>query len=249
MASQTDLRNLTKELKQAGNKEKGLFLQRFFKTGKGQYGEGDIFLGLTVPMQRLLVRKYKNLSLDDVSELLKSPYHEFRLTGLMILVEQMKVAKKIDDTTKAKKVSKAIYSFYLNHSKCVNNWDLVDSSARDIVGGFLYDFGEDRSVLYKLVRSKYMWERRIAIVATFYFIKKGEYDDTLRLSELLLNDTHDLIHKAVGWMLREMGKMDEDVLKKFLDIHAHAMPRTMLRYAIERLSPHERVEYMNMKYM
>ena len=212
----------------------------FFKTGPGQYGEGDQFLGITVPDQRKVAQKYKGLSLRDAEKLLKSKWHEVRLTALIILVNQFKKG----DLPKKKE----IYEFYLSHTARINNWDLVDTSARDIVGGYIYYNQELLPTLDHLAISKSLWERRIAIIATFYFLMKGEPDVTIKLSKILLHDKEDLMHKAVGWMLREMGKRcDRQVLIGFLDQHAHEMPRTTLRYAIEHLDPPTRKKYLTMK--
>lgn len=201
----------------------------FFKTGIGQYGEGDVFIGVTVPDQRKVAKRYKDLSLVEIEKLLKSPIHEHRLTGLLILA--------------GKKLSKEIYDLYFKHIDRVNNWDLVDSSASYIVGKYLL-YTLDRNILLKLAKSKNLWERRIAIISTATFIKNDEFKDTFAISELLLQDTHDLIHKAVGWMLREIGKMDQEAEEAFLKKHYKTMPRTMLRYAIERFSPSKRAYYM-----
>lgn len=240
--------SLVQAIKRASDKEKAVFLQRYFKTGKGEYGEGDIFLGLTVPAQRQIAKQFVDMPLVELSEVLMSIYHEFRLTALLILTykfSRLNGAVSSDSaatSNKAEKERERIYKFYLKHKSYINNWDLVDSSARDIVGGFLFD--KPRDMLYKLAVSKSLWDRRIAIIATFYFIKRQQFDDTLKIAELLMNDKEDLIHKAVGWMLREVGNEDEETLKKFLNIYAPKMPRTMLRYAIERLSIADRAQYM-----
>lgn len=201
----------------------------FFKTGPGQYGEGDVFIGVTVPEQRIVAKKYKDLSLIEIEKLLESPIHEHRLTGLIILA--------------GKRLSKVLFDFYLAHTDCVNNWDLVDSSASYIVGEWLVD-KKDRSILYKLAQSKNFWERRIAIISTGAFIARKDFTDTLAISKLLLHDKHDLIHKAIGWMLREVGKRDQAKEEKFLKKHYKTMPRTMLRYSIERFSESKRHEYL-----
>lgn len=204
--------------------EKAAILSRFFKTGKGQYGEGDIFLGVMVPGQRRIAKKYETLSLKDIRKLLSSKIHEHRLVALIILVNQY---KKGDEHDRDK-----IVDFYLRYSKYINNWDLVDLSAPNIPGEYLLN--KDRAVLYRLARSKNLWERRIAIMSTFAFIRKNDFEDALRISALLLHDDHDLIHKAVGWMLREVGKRDFKAEEDFLKEHYRVMPRTMLRYAVER---------------
>ncbi|MBF6056750.1 DNA alkylation repair protein [Thiomicrorhabdus heinhorstiae] len=208
--------------------------QRFFKTGPGQYGEGDLFLGIRVPELRKQVKRYADLPLDEIKLLLASPFHEIRLFALLLLVERFNRADRDGKTQ--------VYRLYLESTACINNWDLVDSSAHHIVGGYLSD--RDRSVLYDLVGSDDLWERRIAIIASFYFIKRDDFYDALRLCEHLLKDKHDLIHKATGWMLREIGKRDQPTEKKFLDRHYKNMPRTMLRYAIEKLPEQERQAYL-----
>jgi 3-methyladenine DNA glycosylase AlkD len=226
---------IVKNLEKLANPEKAKVLAGFFKTGKGEYGEGDVFLGIRVGDIRKEAKRNKTMELNEVKELLKSKIHEHRLAALLILVEKY---QKSDEKGK-----KRIYDFYWKNSKKVNNWDLVDLSADKIVGDYLFD--KDKKLLYKLARSKNLWERRIAIIATFHFIKNGKFDDTLRISEILLNDKHDLIHKAVGWMLREVGKRDQKVEEKFLKKHYKKMPRTMLRYAIERFDEKKRKFYMS----
>lgn len=213
-------------------------LQRFFKTGKGEYGEGDIFLGLRVPQCRTIATTYvDSISLKELDALITSPFHEERLIALLILVEQFKNA--------GTKGQKNIYQYYLSHTQYINNWDLVDLSAHHIVGGYL--FGKSHTPLFTLAKSTDLWERRISILATFYFIKEGEFDTALSIAELLLHNQHDLIHKAVGWMLREVGKNNIAIEKKFLDTHVKQMPRTMLRYAIERFPEKERQRYLHIK--
>ncbi len=208
----------------------------FFKTGKGQYGEGDRFIGVTVPEQRLIARRYRDLSVRDIEKLLESPIHEYRLTGLFILVSAY---EKVSEEAK-----KRIYDFYLSHTSCVNNWDLVDSSAGHIVGEWLVSHIEERGILYALAKSKNLWERRIAIIATQAFIKRDDFADTFALSRILMGDTHDLMHKAVGWMLREVGKRNLSQEEAFLNRYYPHMPRTMLRYAIEKFSPQKRAFFM-----
>jgi len=217
-------------LQVAANPEKAAFFPRFFKAGPGQYAEGDKFLGVTVPQQRLIVKQFQTLPLSEIEKLVISEWHEDRLTGLLILVGQY---KKGDDAIK-----KACYDFYLAHMASINNWDLVDSSAEFIVGPWLdaYNPSGKMAVLRELAHSKSLWERRIAMLATFAYIKDGRADEALEIAELLLHDSHDLIQKAVGWMLRELGKrVDRALLLAFLDEHAATMPRTTLRYAIEHL--------------
>jgi 3-methyladenine DNA glycosylase AlkD len=218
---------------QLADTKKAKILQGFFKTGKGQYGEGDIFLGLVVPVQRRLVKKYISLDLADVQKLLDSRIHEQRLVGLLILVEQY-----------AKTKDKAIVDLYLDNTRNINNWDLVDLSADRILGEYLYD--KDRAILLKLAKSEDLWERRIAILSTFNFLKKGDAVWTFRIAEILLRDRHDLIHKAVGWMLREAGKrVSQEEEETFLKKHYRQMPRTMLRYAIEKFDEKKKEFYMN----
>ena len=229
------LKKIRKEIKKLADPEKAKILQGFFKTGDGEYGEGDIFLGISVPKQRELIKNFWE-KLDSISlqKLLNSKIHEERLISLLILIEKY---EKSDE-----KVRKKIFDFYLRNSKHVNNWDLVDLSAPKIVGDFLAD--KSRKILYKLAKSDNLWERRIAVVSCFSFIRKNDFEDILKISKILLRDSHDLIHKAVGWMLREVGKGDERVLKDFLNEHYKEMPRTMLRYAIERFGEGERRKYL-----
>ncbi|MBB4035721.1 3-methyladenine DNA glycosylase AlkD [Dysgonomonas hofstadii] len=227
-------KNIKEELDVLSTPEKKEFLPYFFKTGKGQYGEGDLFIGVVVPDTRKVAKKYKDMSYEEVTKLLDSPYHECRLCGLLILVERLKKSKESE--------RKEIYEFYLSKTSRINNWDLVDLSARDIVGEYLVD--KDRSILYTLADSSLLWDQRIAILATFAFIRKNDHKDILALSEKLLDHKHDLMHKAIGWMLREAGKRDKAVLTAFLDKHYKMMPRTMLRYSIEKLTQEERAYYM-----
>ncbi len=210
---------------------------RFFKTGPGQYGEGDQFIGVTVPDTRRVVRTFKGISLGEVYQLLQSPVHEDRLAALLLLVE---LFQRGDEA-----VRRDIYELYTNNPEHINNWDLVDTSAPQIVGGYLLDKGRDP--LYDLAKSENLWLRRISILATFTFIRNDDFDDTLKISDILLDDQHDLIHKATGWMLREVGKRDEQVLTDWLDTRYSKMPRTMLRYAIERLTPDQRAHYLGKK--
>ncbi|KAA6342720.1 hypothetical protein EZS27_009558 [termite gut metagenome] len=213
------------------------YLPKFFKTGKGQYGEGDKFLGVIVPNTRLVAKKYKDESFETLAELLQSEWHECRLCALLMLVERF---KKSDEEGRS-----CIYNFYLSQTKRINNWDLVDLSAPNIVGTYLLDKSRDN--LYSLAASLLLWDQRIAIVSTITLIKNNDFIDIIRLSEILLNHKHDLMHKAVGWMLREMGKKDNDLLVQFLEKHAAVMPRTMLRYAIEKFEEEERRYYMGLK--
>ena len=225
-----------KSLRSAADKEKAKILSRFFKTGKGEYGEGDVFIGVVVPEQRKIAAKFANLSFKEIKELLKSKIHEERLTALIILVNQYKKSLKSDKLKSSK-----IFRFYVKNLSAVNNWDLVDLSCRDIIGEHL--ISRPREILYKLAASRNIWERRIAIVSSWAFIRKNDFKDTMRLAEILFNDKHDLIHKAVGWMLREVGKKDERVLRKFLDKNSSEMPRITLRYAVERLLEKDRKKY------
>ncbi len=225
---------LKKELQKLANPEKAKNLQWFFKTGKGEYGEGDLFLGITVPEQRKIAKRYQDLSLKEIRKLLSSRYHEHRLTSLLILVIKY---TKSDESGK-----KEIADFYLNNTKHINNWDLVDLSADIILGNYLLE--KDRKILYKLAKSENLWERRIAIMATFNLIKNNKFKDTLKISKILLKDKHDLIHKAVGWMLREIGKRDMATEEVFLKIYYKEMPRTMLRYAIEKFNQEKRRTYL-----
>ena len=223
--------NIEKEIQTKKDPIRAKILSRFFKTGKGQYGEGDIFLGIVVPAQRIIAKKYyKETSLREVQKLLNSKIHEYRLIALLILVEKYKEDKEL------------IYDTYIKNFRNINNWDLVDLTAPKIMGDFLKDKNKD--ILYSLAVSDDLWERRISIIATFDFIKDNDFKDALKISEILLNDKHNLIHKAVGWMLREIGKRNKDLEKEFLDKNYRIMPRTMLRYSIEKFSPREREFYM-----
>jgi 3-methyladenine DNA glycosylase AlkD len=212
----------------------------YFKTGPGEYGEGDQFAGLTLPQVRSLVKKYRDLSIEDCEELLHSPLHEERLLAVLLWVQRCR-ARKTDAATRER-----IYNLYLANSAYVNNWDLVDASATYIVGPYLQD--KPRDVLLRLAASDLVWDRRIAVLATFHFIKQGDCTDALQVAEALMGDKHDLIHKAVGWMLREVEKKcGHATLTTFLDRFAVTMPRTALRYALERFAPEERAHYMSMK--
>jgi len=224
---------LKKDLQVLADPEKAKILSRFFKTGKGEYGEGTIFLGIVVPVLRKIAKRYNTLSFAELQGLLNSNIFEYRLVALLVLVGQYQ---------KRGSKRKRVVSFYLKNAKRVNSWGLVDISAPKILGDYLLD--KDRRVLYRLVRSKNLWERRIAVLSTFAFIREGQFDDALKISEILLTDDHDLIHKAVGWMLREVSKKDLSVLREFLDQHASMMPRTMLRYSIEKLPERQRKSYL-----
>ncbi len=207
---------------------------RFFKTGVGEYGEGDLFLGIRVPVIRKIASKFKKIALSDVLVLLRSEYHEVRLFALIVMVE-----KYSRETTQQRE---EIYRLYLNNTRYVNNWDLVDTSAHRIVGPYLYE--QNREKLYDLANSTSLWERRISIMSTFHFIRQSQYDDTLKIAKILLQDKEDLIHKAVGWMLREIGKRAYQVEEQFLLHHYKQMPRTMLRYALEKFPTTERKMYL-----
>ncbi|MFZ2522573.1 MAG: DNA alkylation repair protein [Minisyncoccia bacterium] len=233
--------SVIKDLKKLATKKKAKASAWFFKTGKGQYGYGDIFFGVTVPEQRRVAKKYEDLPLPEIQKLLKSKVHECRLTALLILVEQYKKTSQ-DEKNK-------IVKFYLKNTKGVNNWDLVDSSSPYILGDYLLKSYLEarlpsREVLYRLAKSKNLWERRIAIVSTIALIRVGQFEDTLKISEILLSDKHDLIHKAVGWMLREVGKKSQPTLEKFLKKNIKLLPRTTLRYATERFSEKKRRRYL-----
>ncbi len=235
----TDLNKLKKELNSLGNKKDAAILQRFFKTGPGEYGEGDIFLGIRVPAQRQVAKKYSDLSLKDIERLLRNEIHEFRLVGALILVDKYQKTEGINEKEK-------IVNFYLKNSSAINNWDLVDLSVDKILGEFLLIQPKKKNILNRLVKSKNLWERRMAMISTFAFIKSGSAKETIAIAKKLLTNDHDLIHKAVGWMLREAGKrINQKILTDFLDEHGQAISRTTLRYAIERLSPAKRKYYLN----
>ncbi len=225
---------IRKKLRRLSSRKKAKILQGFFKTGPGQYGEGDIFLGITVPVLRKVSKEHAGMPLSEVVLLLRSSVHEERLLSLFMLVYSF--------TKGGTAVQKKIYSLYLRNSKYINNWDLVDLTAPNIVGAYLLD--KNRKPLYALAQSKNLWSRRIAILATFQFIKQQDFDDTLKIATMLLEDEHDLIHKAVGWMLREVGKRSLTAEERFLKQHYRKMPRTMLRYAIERFPETKRKRYL-----
>lgn len=216
------------------NPETARILQGFFKTGPGQYGEGDVFLGIKVPIIRAVAREFPNVGLDTATDLLHSRFHEERLLALLLLMHHFAAGGQLE--------RRNAFRAYLSNTQWINNWDLVDISAPHVVGAYLAD--RSRGPLYRLAHSLSLWERRIAMVATLHFIRQGEFDDTLRLAEQLLRDREDLIHKSTGWMLREVGKRDQERLQAFLDQHSRAMPRTMLRYAIERFPETLRQTYL-----
>ena len=221
----------------AADDKQAEILKRFFKTGKGQYGEGDDFLGIKVPVNRKIVKNNLDLNTNELGLLLRSKYHEERLAALFVIVEKYSRASETE--------KEEIFDFYMNNRKGINNWDLVDLSAPAVVGAYLYN--KDKSVLFEFAKSRSLWDRRIAVISTFYFIKKGEFDVTLQIAEILLKDKHDLIHKAVGWMLREIGKRDLRTEESFLEKYYKVMPRTMLRYAIEKFPQRKRQRYLKGK--
>lgn len=231
LKSATSYSRIIKELRAYSDDEKKAVLPRFFKTGKGEYGEGDRFLGVIVPNTRKVAKNHKDSPYIVIEMLLESEWHECRLCALLMLIEKYR-----------KEPDEAVH-FYLTHTKGINNWDLVDLSAPYILGDFLKD-KTDRNVLYDLAGSVVMWERRIAVVSTLMLIRDGQLDDTFRLAEMLIDSRHDLMQKSIGWMLREAGKRDEERLVRFLENHRHEMPRTMLRYAIEKFPEPERREFM-----
>jgi len=229
-----NVRTIKSKLREFANKKNAEVAQRFFKTGPGEYGEGDKFLGIRVPVLRKLAKEYQTITVEEAGRLLKSPIHEERLLSLFILIH---IYSKGEEAVK-----KGIYKLYLNNTKFVNNWDLVDASAEHIVGNFLLNKG--KNPIYRLAKSEDLWERRISIMSTFYFIKHGQYSETMKISKVLLHDNEDLIHKAVGWMLREVGKRNLPLEEEFLKKYYKEMPRTMLRYAIERFPEPKRLRYL-----
>lgn len=231
------VKTIQDRLRQLADPKRAEVQQRFFRTGPGQYGAGDRFLGIRVPQLRKLLREYGDCSVEDALVLLRSPIHEERLLALVLL---MRIFAGADEP-----IRKQIYNAYLRNSRYINNWDLVDISAQHVIGAFLR--GKDRSPLYRLAQSENLWERRIAIMATLFFIRRGEFRDTLKIAGMLLKDEEDLIHKAVGWMLREVGKRDPQAEEDFLKRHYKKMPRTMLRYALERFPEAKRKQYLQGK--
>lgn len=219
------------------NKEKAAISARFFKTGPGEYGEGDIFVGIIVPEAREIARQFRDVPMPDIKKLLRSTIHEERIIALFILIFQYQKATPGQQ--------KNIVDWYLAHTRYINNWDLVDCSAHKILGAYLLD--KPKKILKTLARSPLIWERRIAIITTYAFIQKNHFDPTLDMAQILLNDTHDLIHKAVGWMLREVGKKSQKTEENFLQKYYQYMPRTMLRYAIEKFPPAKKAFYMKKK--
>ncbi|WP_080902785.1 DNA alkylation repair protein [Parabacteroides sp. Marseille-P3160] len=225
------------ELLSIANPEKATFLQRFFKTGPGQYAEGDVFLGIVVPLVRNVAKANRQTPLAELEQLIESEYHEARLCALLILAEQFKKATPDE--------RKTLFAFYLDHTTRINNWDLVDVTCPHVVGTYLID--KDRSILYRLAESRNLWEQRIAVVSTIVFIRRGEFRDTLAFVELLKGHPHDLMHKALGWMLREIGKKDRHTLTEWLEAHATELPRTTLRYAIEHYPEPQRLYFLKKK--
>ncbi len=234
----SELTKLKKEIKKFEDSKQAKISQRFFKTGKGEYGEGDKFLGIKVPILRKIAKNYTNLDLGGLSKLMKSKIHEYRFVALVILINKFNKCGSPGDPRKE------IFEFYLDNLEkgSINNWDLVDVSAPHIIGKYLLD--KDRKILYKLTKSKNLWEKRVAIISTFAFIREKQFKDILKISKILLNDEHDLIHKAVGWMLREVGKKDQKLEEKFLKQNYKKIPRTTLRYAIERFPEDLRQKYL-----
>lgn len=234
------------ELLAKGSPEKAAFLSRFFKTGKGQYAEGDVFVGVSNPEVRAMAKKYDSLSLANIETLLHDPIHEIRLLALVMMVNRFEKASRKSQQvwTDNQFVRKEIFEMYLRNLEFINNWDLVDVSCHKIVGAYLLD--KDRDMLYDMASRPHLWTQRVAMVSTFWFIRHRQVNDTYQLAERLLNHPHDLMHKAVGWMLREAGKRDEGVLEDFLQTHIRQMPRTALRYAIERFEETKRKYYLSL---
>lgn len=226
---------INSEMLAIANPAKARLLSGFFKTGKGEYGEGDFFLGITVPQTRAVAKKHKGITLSETGALLKSRFHEVRLLSLLILVEKFRTGTEAE--------REKIHSFYLKHARFINNWDLVDLSAPKIIGNYLLG-RKNRKILYSLASSPNLWERRISIISTLAFIRNGDFADALSISEMLLKDKHDLIHKALGWMLREVWKRDSAAAESFLKKHAGKLPRTTLRYAIEKMGEKRRKSYL-----
>ena len=227
-------KTITNKLQALSDAEKREIFPKFFKAGKGEYGEGDRFLGVTVPNIRAIAKLHKDISIEEIRELIQSEWHEVRLCALIIMVEK---SKKKDEALR-----KELFNLYLSQTKRINNWDLIDLSCRFIIGEYLLD--KSRDILYQLAQSPLLWDNRIAIVSTYAFIRKGQLEDTYALSDLMMQHPHDLMHKAIGWMLREAGKRDSERLYDYVMSHRADMPRTMLRYAIEKFSPKERAILM-----
>ena len=227
-------KTITNELQALSDAEKREIFPKFFKAGKGEYGEGDRFLGVTVPNIRAIAKLHKDISIEEIRDLIQSEWHEVRLCALIIMVEK---SKKKDEALR-----KELFNLYLSQTERINNWDLVDLSCRFIIGEYLLD--KSRDILYQLAQSPLLWDNRIAIVSTYAFIRKGQLEDTYALSDLMMQHPYDLMHKAIGWMLREAGKRDSERLYDYVMSHRADMPRTMLRYAIEKFSPKERAILM-----
>ncbi len=232
------LNDLRKDLRKYGNKKRGELLKNFFKTGPGEYGEGDVFMGVRVPSARRVAKRYRDLPITEIGRLLRSSLHEERLVALLILIHRFSKGTPLE--------KEEIYNLYLSSTRHINNWDLVDISAPNIIGAFLW--GKDSKVLYRLSGSVDLWERRISLLSTLYFIKRGDFSDTLKIAARLLRDNEDLIHKASGWMLREIGKRDMSLTEEFLREHYDEVPRTMLRYAIERFPENKRKDILKGKF-
>ncbi len=229
---------IVEEMKAIATPERAKASLWYFKTGKGQYGEGDVFIGISNPDLRKICKKHKNLSFDELQNLLNDPIHEFRMAALLILVEKMKKAQAAE--------VEEIFHFYIKNTDRINNWDLVDCSARDIVGVYLFD--KNRSILYDMANTEHLWTQRIAVVATAYFINKKDFYDILKLSKVLIAHSHDLIHKAIGWMLREAWKKGGDKqVEEYLEQNITEIPRTTLRYAIEKMDEEHRKYFMQLK--
>ena len=231
------MQKIINELRKYSDSKKAKVLQGFFKTGKGQYGEGEVFIGVIMPDIRKVAKKFVEIELSEVEKLLQTKVHEQRMCALVIGVEKF---KKGDE-----KIKKEVYDLFFRNMKYINNWDLVDVNIPHVFGAYLFD--KDRKILYKLAKSKDLWEKRIAMLSTYYFIRNKDFKDALNIAEILLEDDHDLIHKAVGWMLREVGNMDQTVEEKFLQKYYKKMPRTMLRYAIEKFEEEKRLKYLKGK--
>ncbi len=237
-------RQVLATLRTMAREDKAAFLPGFFQTVPGGYGEGDQFLGCVVPDQRKVARQFRDLPRGELEKLFASPWHECRLTGMLILVGQFETAAKSKNPHRHFECHE-IVEFYLANLDAVNNWDIVDTTSPKILGAWLVENFDERSVLDRLATSKVLWERRVAVLATFSLIKNDEFAEIIDLAERLMDDGHDLMNKAIGWMLREMGKRDQSQLEKFLKKHAKMMPRTMLRYSIEKLPREERTKWMN----
>jgi len=231
-----NIEKIKNEINKSANPEKAKDLMRFFKTSEGKYGEGDIFLGIKVPLQRKIAKKYFKLDLEEIQGLLRSKIHEHRMIGLFILINKYSKSNKDE--------KRDIFDFYLKNTKNINNWDLVDLTAPKIVGHFIEEHGGNIKILYKLAKSDDLWEKRIAIISTAFFIRKGKFKDTLKIVKILLEDEHDLIHKAMGWMLREVGKRNQKILEDFLEKNIKKIPRITLRYAIEKFPKKKRKRYL-----